>query len=61
MLEAVVRMREARQVAPIGTGAVLDAMRTGNVVVLGTHRAILAHGLDALPDRRFGEDVGGPA
>lgn len=58
-LEGAVRMLEARQLAPIDVSAVLDGLRSGSVVLLGTHRTVVAHGLDAGSDRRFGEDAGG--
>lgn len=58
-LEAALRQLEARQLAPVSVGAVVDGIAAGRVVVLATHRSLVAHGLDDPPDRRFGED-GGP-
>ena len=60
-LEAVLPMLEARQMQPVSLAAVLDGIASKRVAMLGTHRTIAAFGLDALPERGFGEDGGGAA
>jgi len=61
-LEAACAQLEAER--PPGDAAfedLWDAKCRGKVVVIPTHRALLAHGLAVLADRRFGEDEGGAA
>ena len=62
--EAALRMLEARQLHPVSAEAFVAALASGALVLLPSHRALVAHGCDAspdVPDRRFGEDAGGPA